>query len=83
MSALSVRSLPKKVEQALAKELKKSGKTKSQIVIQALEQFFHLDPKETRRKKIRRFFGKMSEEDFTALQKANKDFENIDQSLWK
>ena len=83
MSTLSIRSLPQKVEEALARELKKSGKNKTQIVIAALEAFFHLKPQKDRRRKIRNFFGKMSTKEFSNFQKATQDFEKIDESLWK
>lgn len=83
MSSLSIRSLPQDVEKALARELKKSGKNKSQIVIAALEEFFRLKPQKDRSQRIRKFFGKMSAKEFAAIQKATQDFETIDESLWK
>ncbi|QQR79489.1 MAG: hypothetical protein IPJ69_08985 [Deltaproteobacteria bacterium] len=83
MSYLSIRSLPQDIERALKAEAKQCGKSKSQIVIEALAEKFGLHSKAQKKKRLRAFSGKLSQEDFESLQKAVEDFETIDPSLWK
>ena len=82
MSTLSIRSLPKILERALKEETRRSGKTKTEIVIRALENLFHLGGKATKREKLRAFFGRMSREEFEAFQRATACFSEVDKDLW-
>ena len=82
MSHLSIRQLPGDIEKALEHEAKVCGKTKSQIVLEALAERFHLSPQDQKKAKLKSFSGKLSKEDFSLLQKALEDFDTIDPSLW-
>ncbi len=83
MSHLSIRTLPIEIEKALKAEAKQCGKSKSQIVIEALAEKFGLHSKNKKKAQLQAFSGKLSQDDFEALQKAVQDFESIDPSLWK
>lgn len=83
MSSLSIRKLPRKVEKALVREAKKEGKTKTEIVLEALEKRFGLSHESRRREKIRQFFGKMSPEDLKKFQEAIRPFSEIEKELWE
>lgn len=83
MSSLSIRKLPPDLEKALRKEAKRQRKTKTGIVIQALESAFHLAPSQERRRKVRDFFGKMSPDEYQAFKKATEEFSRIEEDLWK
>lgn len=82
MSSLSLRALPRELEKALLHEAKKEGKTKSEIVIEALESRLHLDSRLKKGRKLRQFFGKMSLEEFEAFKLATEDFSKIESDLW-
>jgi len=83
MSTLSIRRLPKELERALIREAKQQGKTKTEIVIQALRSAFRLGSEEDKRVKIRKHFGKMSHSDYLTFREATKEFSEIDSELWK
>lgn len=80
MSTLSVRKLPKDVERALQREAKTSGKTKTEIVIDALATRLHVRDAKKRRP-IREFFGKMSREEYETFKAAIADFEKVDEEM--
>ncbi|MBI2982559.1 MAG: hypothetical protein HYY44_09780 [Deltaproteobacteria bacterium] len=82
MSTLSIRSLPPGVEKALIKEAKRQKKTKTEIVLAALEKSLGLTHESQRRKELRRFFGKMTREDFKVFQEATHAFAEIEKELW-
>ena len=83
MSYLSIRTLPQEISRALKAEAKSCGKTKSQIVIEALAEKFGLYSRDRKKQKLRAFSGKLSQEDLHSLQSALEDFEKIDHTLWK
>ena len=83
MSMLSIRTLPKELAKAVSREAHRQGKTKTKIVIEALEAAFHLEKKTKRSAKIRKFFGKMTVKEFEAFQKATSEFSRIDSEMWR
>ncbi len=83
MSVLSIRNLPKEVEKALIRESKSRGRTKTDIVIEALRKKFHLEPLLAKRKTLRSFFGKMSSGEWEQFQKNTAGFSEVDEELWK
>lgn len=83
MSSLSVRKLPKELEKALNKEAKRSGKSKSDIVIHALELLLHIGCKQERKDKIHAFFGKMSSKEYQNFCERVSVFSQIDNEMWK
>lgn len=83
MSVLSIRNLPKEVEKALVREAKSRGRTKTDIVIEALRKKFHLDPLSAKRKTLRSFFGQMSAHEWDEFKKITGGFSEIDEELWK
>jgi len=82
MSSLSIRRLPKELEKALLHESRTGRKTKTGIVLEALEERFHLGKKALRLKRLREFFGKMSRSEYQAFQEATRDFSKIEKDLW-
>ncbi len=65
------------------KEAKSKGCTKTDVVIDALRKRFNLEPANTRRQALRRFFGKMSPNDFKNFTEATSGFSAIDEEMWK
>ena len=81
---LSIRNLPLELEKAIQQEAKKKNTTKTQVVLKALKEAFHLEKTQTKvRRDIRKFFGKMTREEYQELQKHTRDFSNIDKEMWK
>lgn len=81
MSYLSVRKIPREVERAILREARARGVTKTEIVVEALEEKFHVG--ENRKKRnLRQFFGKMTPREFKEFQEITSDFEKIDEALW-
>lgn len=83
MSTLSIRKLPKALERAVVGEAKKQGKTKTAVVIDALEAKFHLGRAQRKGKELRGFFGKMTRGEFEAFKSVTGDFSKIEEDLWK
>lgn len=83
MSTLSLRSLPKDLERAIREEARRSGKTKTEIVIFALQNLFQLGSKSQKRAKIQSFFGKMTPEDLKRFEKTVAPFSDVEPDLWK
>lgn len=83
MAYLSLRSIPSDLKHLIETEIKKSNKTKTQIVIDALKLMFSLTPKDARRKKIRDFFHKAHKLDSKSFNESIKHFSKIDKELWK
>lgn len=83
MSVLSIRSMPKFLEKAIVQEAKKSGKTKTEIVLEALMQKFKKDPLEERNKKLREWAGQLSQEDYEEFQKNIQFYSKVDEEMWK
>lgn len=83
MSSLSIRKLPKEIERALRNEAKERKRTKTEIVLRALEERFRLGDRERKRQKLRRFFGRMTQDEFASFKKATAPFSEIEKDLWK
>ncbi len=83
MSALSIRKLPKEIDKALCDEAKARKTTKTEVVLQALMDRFHLSDRDQKRRKIRSFFGKMTRAEYEAFQKATEGFSRVDEDMWK
>ena len=62
MSTLSIRSLPRDVERLLVREARREGKTKTEIVLQALKERFGLTARTKRRAELRCDTGNRSAE---------------------
>ncbi|MBI4238833.1 MAG: hypothetical protein HY696_10550 [Deltaproteobacteria bacterium] len=82
MSALSIRMLPKGIAMALRDAVRKTGKTKTEIVLQALAKALGVTPHRERRARVRQFFGHMQRSDYAAFRKATRHFSHIDESEW-
>lgn len=83
MSALSIRKLPKEIDRALREEARARKTTRTEIVLDALKDRFHLSDQERKSRKIRSFFGKMTREQLDSFQKATEGFSLIDEEMWK
>ena len=83
MSTLSIRKIPKEIEKALIHDAKRKGKTKTAIVIEALQEKYHLEPLSTKRRSIRKFFGKMTSKEYQEFLDFTHPFREIDQEMWK
>jgi len=83
MSSLSIRRLPKDIEKALREEARARKTTKTEIVLKALEERFHLGDRERRRRKLRNFFGRMTKGQYASFQKATEPFSQVEEDLWK
>ncbi len=83
MSALSIRKLPKEIDKALREEARVRKITKTEIVLQALQERFHLGEFEMRRRGIRDFFGRMTKDQYASFKKATAPFSEIEEDLWK
>ncbi|MBL7686269.1 MAG: hypothetical protein JNK65_09600 [Deltaproteobacteria bacterium] len=83
MSSLSIRHLPEEIEKALIREAKRLKTTKTEIVLHALKEKFHLTTSLQKQKKIRNFFGKMNSKQFESFRKATHPFSKIEKDLWK
>ncbi len=81
---LSIRNLPLQLEKAIQQEAKKQQTTKTAIVLQALKEAFHLEkgPPKIQRD-IRKFFGKMTFQEYQEFQKHIRDFSTLDEEMWK
>lgn len=82
MSTLSIRKIPEEIEKALIREAKKTNKTKTDIVIEALRQKFHMEPKSVRRQSLRAFFGKMTKKEYDKFKTVTQPFGEIDREMW-
>lgn len=82
MSVLSIRALPREIALALQSEVRRTGKTKTEVVIDALRRAFGMTHTPTRTKALRKFFGRMSKADYKAFQEVTRDFSAIDESEW-
>lgn len=85
MSTLSIRKLPRALERALARETRRQRKSKTDIVVDALKNAFHLGERQQRAQQLHRFFRdhRTTPADETAFHEAMKDFEQIDEELWR
>lgn len=83
MSTLSIRKMPKEIEKAIMSDVKKRNKTKTDIVIEALQQKYHLEPLITKQENLRKFFGKMTSKEYQEFLAATHPFQTIDQEMWK
>lgn len=82
MSSLSIRQLPGILQSALTREAKRLGKTKTDIVIEALEQRYSLQPLNRRRQTLHGFFGKMTKRELKKFQEVTKCFSEVDKDMW-
>jgi ribosomal protein L44E len=83
MSALSIRKLPKEIDQALQREARARNTTRTEIVLEALKERFHLSDQERKGRRLRSFFGKMTRPQLEAFQKATEGFSKIDPDMWE
>lgn len=83
MSAFSIRHIPKEIEKAIVHDAKKQGKTKTDIVIEALQQRYHLEPLAAKRQALHKFFGKMTAKEYEEFLHATHPFGEIDEEMWK
>ncbi len=81
---LSIRKVPPELEKAIQQEAKKNRTTKTEVVLKALKEAFHLEKVSAKvRRDIRKFFGKMSPQEYQEFQKHIRDFSTIDEEMWK
>ena len=83
MSALSIRKLPKEIDDALRQEARARKTTRTEIVLEALKDRFHLSDQEQKSRRLRSFFGKMTREQFDRFQKATEGFAKVDEEMWR
>lgn len=84
MAHLSIRKLPPELNQAIVREARRRGATKTAIVIEALKKVFHLESAPVRiQRDVRKFFGKMNLKDYQEFQELTRDFSKIDKEIWK
>lgn len=82
MSSLSLRKLPKDIEAALVREARRKGKTKTDVVIEALENHLKVG-KHARAQQLRDWAGQMTLKELREFEEATKCFEKIDEDMWK
>ncbi len=81
---LSIRKVPPELEKAILQEAKKHKTTKTKIVLKALNEVFHLEKESAKiQRGIRKFFGKMTSQEYQEFQKHTRDFSTIDEEMWK
>lgn len=81
---LSIRKLPPELEKAIQLEAKKNNTTKTEVVLKALKQAFRLEKAPVKvHRDLRKFFGKMTPQEFKEFQKLTGDFSKIDEEMWK
>jgi hypothetical protein len=84
MARLSIRELPESINQALQREAAKKRTTKTEIVINALAEFFNLTGKHKKKHRdVQSFFGKMTKKEFQEFQKNTSNLDNLDEDMWK
>ncbi len=81
MKALTVRSIPPEVAEALEHEKRRRGTSLNQTVIDLLKQ--SLGVQGTRSNGLMAFGGSWSEDEFHEFERAIAPFENVDPELWK
>ncbi len=80
---LSIRKLPPELEKAIVREAKRSHKTKTDVVLEALNESLRLEKPSLARRDIRGFFGKMTAHDYKEFQKHTHEFSAVDEEMWK
>ncbi|MDZ4675930.1 MAG: hypothetical protein SGI74_00330 [Oligoflexia bacterium] len=81
---LSIRKVPPELERAIQQEAKKHKTTKTEVVLKALKEAFHLEKAAAKvQRDIRKFFGKMTPQEYQEFQKNTHDFSTIDVEMWK
>ncbi len=81
---LSIRKIPPELEKAIQQEAKRRKTTKTEVVLRALKEAFHLEKAPARvQRDIRKFFGKMTAQEYQEFQKSTQDFSGLDRELWK
>ncbi len=83
MSSLSIRKIPRDVEKALRQEARSKKTTKTEIVLEALQEYFHLTSRERKRRNLRHFFGRMTKDQYRSFKTATEPFSEIESDLWK
>ena len=81
--ALSIRNLPKDIEAQVLRRSRQEHKTKTDVIVEALQLVFSLGPRNQRRKQLRDFFGKLPADQARTFQRATESFSQIDEDLWK
>jgi hypothetical protein len=77
----TIRSIPERVDRELRKRAKAEGKSLNAVVLQVLEEAAVAPDRPKRNENLRKFFGTWVED--PAFDEAMKDFEKIDEELWK
>lgn len=83
MRSLSIRKLPGDIDAALHRAAKAQRTTKTEIVLQALQERFQLGDRERKRRNLRGFFGRMTTDQYADFKKATEPFSEIEKDLWK
>lgn len=67
-------------------EVESSGKTKTQVVIEALTRAFGLDgnrQKKSKLQELKKKYGRLSKEDLLVFEDVTKNLSEIDSEMWK
>ncbi len=81
MKTLTVRKIPPELGSALNAEKRRRGQSLNQTVIDLLKQSLGVG---TRRSNgLARFAGAWSEEEYREFKEATKQFEEIDEDMWR
>lgn len=81
---LSVRKIPPELEKAIQQEAKRRKTTKTAVVLMALKEAFHLEKASPKvQRDIRKFFGKMTPQEYQEFQENTRDLSAIDSEMWK
>lgn len=83
MSALSIRKLPRLLAVAIEREARRQGRTKTEITLEALAAYFHLNRPHQRTQRLRQFFGRWTPEEYRAFKKATEPFDAVEEDLWR
>lgn len=85
MSSLSIRKLPPDLERALEHAARARRATKTAVVVSALRDALLPDQTAQQRRLLRfkRFFGKLTPEDYRALEQNTAVFEQVEDELWR
>ena len=81
---LSIRKMPPELEKAIQREATRRKTTKTEVVLRALRVAFHLEkPPAKVQRDIRKFFGKMTAQEYQEFQNHTGDFSVTDAEMWK
>jgi hypothetical protein len=77
----TIRAVPDRIDRALRKRAKAEGKSLNAVVLQVLMEGVEAPDRPKRNENLREFFGTWVED--PAFDEAMKDFEKVDEELWK